>query len=805
MDSLNSNNFIFLKDFRPELYKLSLKMEKDLLITPISMLAYSTRFLEYILYDIAKLNDYKVNKEIGFVNNVYELVQKDYIDFHFGDLLIKAYVFRNTSIHNTNISKALKYDRNVALELNKRLFDIAETYYKNLTKSTEKHYYLEPLIEGSEKEFSTIIRQKKLFDFCIICGSSNKQSKSNFCVKCDNLLNARDVLSKIIIKKGKNSLLKREDFDYPFKNELIKYLISKNILEQVGNNYYFVNDNLDDFFILTDEFMEIDKFLFDFRNNVVENPKESKFYTKNEYPYEQISKIIDGFYVLDLIQFLKMGFSLEYSLQQIDIEKSDLIIWYDIKKSEFIDGNKDKIFVEFNELLIDDYFKSIENNDPKNISISTIEFWSEYFDGFSNQYVNKLGKYKLNLFIELLKMNNTKEYVFNQLDMDQDDLNLFLSRYKILADEYFDEINRRKTILLSNVNDLSLNESIEKSKFDTYDLEICRDEFLNGTDNEFYQKLAETLIKRYLNFRERGLDTDEICSKLTIEKSELNLWLDNDSFKNLNEEYSKIRLKLFKKATSNNKSLIEILNDLEITEEEFNEYIELGKQGIDGYVEYYNIFQKDYYPTLIEIFLQEFREKSNLNVALKNSNLTKKDLETHLNSNEKLYNEFIGIKIDKIANNLVKKGKVNNKLFKKLDFSKEEYHKYKEEIDEKVIEKQVIILTKNIPDGDIVFNLCKNINCDLDTFFDWIYVGTLGDKKFEELAFEYWDEHLFFINDANSDLRDDVPENVVRNNFKPKVRYDFDHWKKWGLIDKRHIELKVEDVKDILEKSDYEF
>lgn len=37
-----------------------------------------------------------------------------------------------------------------------------------------------------------------------------------------------------------------------------------------------------------------------------------------------------------------------------------------------------------------------------------------------------------------------------------------------------------------------------------------------------------------------------------------------------------------------------------------------------------------------------------------------------------------------------------------------------------------------------------------------------------------------------------------------KVRYDFDFWKKCGLIDKKHIELEVEDVKGILEKSDYE-
>lgn len=90
----NSGNYNFLKYIKPDLYELCLKMEEDLLVTPISMLAYSTRFLEYILYDIAKSKGYKVDTDIGFVNNIYELIKLDYIKFSFGDLLIKAYVFR---------------------------------------------------------------------------------------------------------------------------------------------------------------------------------------------------------------------------------------------------------------------------------------------------------------------------------------------------------------------------------------------------------------------------------------------------------------------------------------------------------------------------------------------------------------------------------------------------------------------------------------------------------------------------------------------------------------------------------------
>ena len=74
MSKLNTTNYNFLKNFRPELFKLAVKMEEDLLITPISMLAYSTRFLEYILYDIARLNDYKITGKYGLTDNIFEII-----------------------------------------------------------------------------------------------------------------------------------------------------------------------------------------------------------------------------------------------------------------------------------------------------------------------------------------------------------------------------------------------------------------------------------------------------------------------------------------------------------------------------------------------------------------------------------------------------------------------------------------------------------------------------------------------------------------------------------------------------------
>lgn len=785
-------NYDFLKNIKPELYKLCLKMEEDLIITPVSMLAYSTRFLEYILYDIAKSKGYKVNTEIGFVKNIYELIQLNFIDFYFGDLLIKAYVFRNSSIHNTDVIKAIKDDKKTALELNKRLFDIADIFYGD-----SENDYVEPKFSnGMEKNFIHILKQHKSFDNCIICGKSTIKSKSNFCQECDNLLNYREVISEFISKNGKNTFFKFSDLNYSEKTQMFNDLISRNIIEKVGNNYHFLANNLDEYFILTDYFMEIDDFLVNFINDDITNPIEYEMYGINEYPFEQVPIIVTDYYVGELIDYLKDGYSLEYSLQRVDITKSKLNSWYNSKKSEFIGGFKDNLFIEFNELLIKDYFKSIEKNEPKEISYIDVNFLSEYFDGFSDKYIKRLGKYKLKLTIDLLKMRYTKKDILNQLAITEEDLNQYLSIHKILADDYWDEINSRKNLFLKYVKDLSLNESLEKSKLTIDDIKKDREEFFNGNENEFYQELTQILMNRYLMDRSIGLSTDEICSNLTIEKSEIDLWIDND-FADFQDEYNKIQLILFKKAISNEKSKTEILNDLEITEEELNEYIELGRQGVKQYTEYYDIFNNDYYPNLIKMFLKEF-ETSTLNSALNKYDLTKEDLNKYFN--EDSYNKFIEIKISKLVNRFIDKGKINKKFLDKLDLSKNEYSELKEDVDKKIMEKQLILLSDYISDGMITYYACIKVHCDLNICFDWILKGSLCENSFSELALAYWEENLLYINDANSDLRDKISERVVRKNFKPKVRYDYDYWKKWGLISKKHVSLEKDDVKTILKK-----
>ena len=766
-------------------------------MTPVSMLAYATRFLEYILYDIAKDNSHEVNRESGFVNNIYELIQLDYLEYYLGNLLIKAYVFRNASIHNIDIIKSLKEDRKTAFELNKRLFDIADVYYKNLTNDYEDHQYEEPKpVEESEKDFTNIIKYDKRFDKCIICGQPNKLSKSNFCLDCDKLLNYRDVLAKIITGKGINAILKRDDFDYPFKDQLIRDLIDMDVLQRIGNDVRIMKDGLDELFMLTDKFMEIDEFLVGTVQGSL-NPYESKIYFSTEYPYEQVSNIVDEWKVGRLVRLLETGVSYKNAMEHVDIKDSFLNSWYDNQKSEFLDGNKDGLFVRYNESLIENMFKSIRDNKVPDVDEDMLEFWSQHFEGFSERLSEQLTQNQLEMFLDLFRMNSSKEDALKALNISEEEFDSYIECNSNARNEYDDEMERRKRLMINSLDEMNFAESLKKSKLGQDELEKAKDEFVNEDGNEFYWELSQKLMRKYLNLRRIGKSTDEICERLAIDKSQVELWNDEVLFGDFKRRYSKIRLVLLKSAVNHQKTRSEILHDLEMSEDEFNDLIQLAKTD-DDYANFRQFIQEEYYPYLITAFMVEFREKSNVNVALRNSGLTENDLKTYVYSDDELYEEFIEIKIDKFVSALVNKGKVNDKMLKKLDVSKDEYAQFEDRITERVVDKRLGVITRELAKGEILLPSCKKVNCDIDVAFDWILRGTLGEERFEKLAEVYWEEHLDFIGFLNSEIRDSNIEKVSRNKLvTANMKYDFDYWMKWGLIDKNNEDLTLEDVKDI--------
>ena len=147
---------------------------------------------------------------------------------------------------------------------------------------------------------------------------------------------------------------------------------------------------------------------------------------------------------------------------------------------------------------------------------------------------------------------------------------------------------------------------------------------------------------------------------------------------------------------------------------------------------------------------------------------------------------------------MIDKGKINTKLYKKLDFSKSDYNEWKEEINEKLIKKQFEIITSEVSKGYMIYYVSKKVHCDYEMIFDWIFKESLYDNRFTDLASYYWDNCLEIIEDENSDLREDIPEYIIKKSLPDNLKYDFDYWKEWGLLDKKNKNLTFNDIKRIL-------
>lgn len=628
MKTNNTTNFIFLKDFKPELFKLAVNMEEDLLVTPISMFAYATRFLEYILYDIARLNNYEVNRDIGFVKNINELIQLGYLDNYFGDLLIKAYIFRNTSIHNTEITKALKNDKKDAFELNKRLFDIADIYFKEKTHENEEHIYFEPTSQENFVEFeeqinesknfteqktvsesqiyskndvklennrlidkiyldfkidaSLTIKQEKIFDKCIICGKSNKMTESNFCNDCESLLNYRNFLVKIAEEKERGNLLENDSFDHEFMNQLIDDLLNIDVLKSDENRFNINLNGFKDFISLTDKFMVIDQFLIDVINGDV-NPYKSHLYSCTEYPYRQISQIVIEHHISELIKLLENGYSQKNALNHVDINQSILNNWYMDKKSEFIKGYKDSLFIRYNELLIDISIKLILQNKSLGSNRYKIDFWKDSFAEYLDKISQNLTGDQLENFQEVFKINDSKKVQLkagnNQSNVPQDS-----NIDKV-------EIEKRKKLMLKYIEDFNFKVALKKSKLSLSEVIKDKKECINHKRKNFYYNLSQKLMNQYIILRMKEKSTHEICKILGINESEVKMWENNEIFKEFQFRYNKVRLKLLEKAIKNNKTHKEILIELELNDNQLSELIELVNDDVN-YIEFRKIVEE---------------------------------------------------------------------------------------------------------------------------------------------------------------------------------------------------------------------
>ena len=178
-------NFDYLKNFNDELYEIGRKLEEDVINSPRAVTADATLFLENLVKDLYKLSNHKLNRNLkSFYKKIDNLYRLGAISYIYKNKLQEAYNLRN-KIHSKNLNS--REEKNLALDLHKRLYYLAKKYFKD---NFENEKYID--IPDYRKPKNIEI----YFDNCIICGNSNKKSMSNMCRSCNQKIeNANLMLS----------------------------------------------------------------------------------------------------------------------------------------------------------------------------------------------------------------------------------------------------------------------------------------------------------------------------------------------------------------------------------------------------------------------------------------------------------------------------------------------------------------------------------------------------------------------------------------------------------------------------------
>ena len=715
MTSKNTTNFIFLKEVRPELYELTVKMERDLLIAPISMFAYATRFLEYILHDIADENNYDVNTKVGYVDKVNQLIRFDYLDNtlhnNLPQLLIDAYNERSYSIHSHDLEKSLREDENTAFRLNETLFYIADAYYMKITGKDEKHVYVKPQKIKTDPD-------EKIYE--------------------SNLVNES--------KKGPVKTVKIAKKDLK-EEQLVKSDQLKNSHEEITN---------------------------DEKQGFVQHVDL------------QNSRIYDESAISKFVELLEKGYSQQNALKHVDVNQTILNDWYMDKKSEFLEGYKDDLFVKYNELLIENTIKLIAENKSVGSNGQKLEFWIQNFGEFIDNHAQNLAEDQLKVFQMMFKRNTSKKAKGDKVVKQSDKI----VSVKPQIGEV--ELEKRKQLMLEYIERFNFNVSLKKSRLSPIEVQKSKKEFLNGKRKNFYYELSQKLMAKYLISRKNGKSTEEFCREFKFDRFEIDFWIENDLFKDFQFRYNKIRMLLFKQAMESNKNQEEVLDILEMDGDEFIELVQLINDDVE-YIGVRQIVKQHYYPYSLEAFMNEFRENPNIEIALKKSNLRKEDLETSLNLNKSLYDEFMQIQMDEIVKSKIYNENVD---LNRLGMTQEKYSQVEKEVNERVVDKQIKKITNGMSEGMLLVT-ASNVGCDMDTVFDWILKGSAGNNEFSELANKYWGIHIKYVNSLNSNGNPNL--RVSQNNLEIfGLNNHIDYWKEWGLINNDNGVLSVLDVKRIL-------
>ncbi|WP_299523709.1 DNA repair ATPase [uncultured Methanobrevibacter sp.] len=451
------------------------------------------------------------------------------------------------------------------------------------------------------------------------------------------------------------------------------------------------------------------------------------------------------------------------------------------------------------------------------INDEIIQFWLNSFNMESSIFKKNLQKIKMDIFLNNLKEGKSKEESLKLAEItDFKELlkdNNFENEYKR---EYYEN---RVNNLLKYLKTMSFNKALEKANItkNDYDMWYIKGKkqcLLKKEDDtftlNFYINVTHVLMDKYLRLRSEGKTKMEASKKINMDLNEVKRWCKwNESglFIDFKQNNAKIIANLVIDAIKNGKSKDKLAKSSDITLHELNKILNLGSNGHKIYGKVYEEYESNYLSKHLEIFLEEIKNK-NLQKALKISGIEKTELDNAYDLGKNgdkrfndFYNDYLNFKINCYINQIIK-GKSSSIGLKNSNLTKKELEDNLTQVNEKILEKQMNIVINEIINDKTTKQAAKKANVKIEEVYNWYLEGKNGNKQFKEFMREYYEYYIEpgceifqnFLDKGKS------PKTILKIMKGDITKEDYEFWKKEGFLVNKNVEAKLYSYDEIKEK-----
>ncbi len=625
--------------------------------------------------------------------------------------------------------------------------------------------------------------------------------------KSDELKSLRKSIgSKTPFKKDR---LIELGYSKELRNQLLIELRNEGYVKIVGRLNYFNNEKINELIKETDQYRKVENTLYNLnsRNLSLEEVRNSECYElgkKGIAPFVEIYKIISKLCITTFLRnfFLKESFdNLKFDIDivyqwynqektsfSLDFKKFNQILINnflklkragrdneEIKKELFINEDiwnywktsDNELFVDFfeniKEIKYEIFLKELRKGNIREDALKIAEITEEDLsdklandDSFNKKFNEQYVEKRSNKFIHYLNQESIEtSAVKSKLSIEE--VNQWVEKGRKTREEPFKSFCLKYTKALmdkylrllrkTDIENAFVNSQIKRDDLDSW---IRKGQRQYDDSNDmfitFYSKLTKILLNKYVEARKNGKRKKEAAKEIGKTVESVKNLLDNKMNEECRQKLEKIKADLIIDSFKEGKTKEETILKVDISLNELNEYLELGKDEESQYHALYEEYSKSLVPNLMKKFLKEFETKQQSKV-LKSLKITEKDLENWCKIEEDeenpitFYDSYMEIKKEKYISNFIKKGS-KLKALKNSDMTNDEFMEFEEELNDEIRERQMLLFLKEIIKHNKPKQAARKVNIKLNDAYEWYVKGLEGDNEYTDFSEIFYDAFI---------------------------------------------------------------